>query len=494
MKKILFLTTLAYCFTVPIAAFATDGIAPQETVIEESATKESTVSQQEEAQLQGFIVRHQLADTKTSEGTQVKADPLVLLHTLKTDIAKFWEQNKPLNLKTTVTPIFSERLDKELKDAPALVLDTFISKEGKGKTEFDVPKYQHTVPEDENGGEVSIDWQGLEGQFSYPATFEQIKTDLTFSGLEITEKNAFSMKLGRLTFVADLDKDLLPIKMTSNLPLLVFEDEMSKLILADLALKTAVQKTASQVEISQGELSVGSVNLGIGGQTASELNLLKIKFGGEERNETVSFTSRLSIEKWKLSEAIIGEALILNHKIEAALDNLDAPATAQLQQTMRDLQNQLNNGKISEDILSFAMFGQLMQLAPDFLAKSPELNLSNIILNTDKGNLVGGLSLGINGQKAKSLKNMMELLMAMTMQADFKIAKPLLNLALAATLGSEGQAETRIKALLKDKTLVEKGDDYTLSAVIVDNKLTLNDQDMGAPMDLFMLLMPLSVN
>jgi len=99
----------------------------------------------------------------------------------------------------------------------------------------------------------------------------------------------------------------------------------------------------------------------------------------------------------------------------------------------------------------------------------------------------------VNGQKAKSLTNMMELLMAMTMQADFKIDKPLLNLALTTTLGSKGLADRRIKALLTDKTLAETENKYTLSATIVDNKLTLNNQDMGAPMDLFMLLMPFAV-
>ncbi|WP_353570623.1 DUF945 family protein [Candidatus Albibeggiatoa sp. nov. BB20] len=492
MKKLLPLlltTALAYCFTMP--SMAEDAVnTTEEAKVEETTPPQATESDE---QLQGFVIRHQLNNAQITEGIRVKADPLVLLHTLKADVTKYLQQGKPLNLKTTVTPIFTERLDKELKDVPSLILDTFIDAKGQGKTKFDVPKYNHTVPEDENGGEVLIDWKGLDGQFVYPETFEQVQTDLTLQGLTISEDKVFSMELGQLKFVADLDKDLLPIKMNTTLPMLIFQDETSKLMLADLALATKMHKTASQVEVSNGELSIGSANFGVGGKTNSELTSFELTFGGEEKDEAVNFVSQLSIKNWSLSKDIAGEELALSHQMDLALNNLDAPATAQLQQTVRELQNQLHSGKISEDILNFAMFGQLMQLAPAFLAKSPELSLSNIKLETNKGNLNGALQLGVNGQKAKSLNNMMELLMAMTLQGDFKMGKPLLKLALTATLGSAGQADTRIKALLKDKTLVETENNYTLSATIVDNKLTLNGQDMGAPMDLFMLLMPLAI-
>jgi hypothetical protein len=491
MKKLLPLlltTALAYCFTMPVLA--------EEATIKKSEIEETTPpdTSQEESELQGFEVRHQIGKGQISEGTQVKPEPLLLLHTLKEDVAQYLQQEgKPLDLKTIVTPIFAENLDKELKDIPSLTVDSFINEEGQGISKFDVPIYQHTVPEDENGGEVSINWKGLDGQFSYPETFETIKTDLTLQGLEIAETNAFSMKLGTLKFVADLDKDLLPIKIDANLPELTFQDMASTLSLSDLVLKSQSEKTTSGVEIGNGKFRLGQARYDIGQKTNSELKLLTLSFGGGEQNKIVSFTSNLSIENWSLSEAIAGETLEINHEMDAALSNLDASATAQLQQTIRELQNQLHSGQISEDILNFAMFGQLMQLAPQFLAKSPSFTLSNIRFNTNKGNLKGHLDLGINGQKAKSLNNIMELLMAITMQADFNIDKPLLKLALTATLGSEGQADTRIQALLKDKTLIETENSYTLSAMIVDNKLTLNGQDMGAPLDLFMLLMPLAI-
>jgi hypothetical protein len=465
----------------------------EEANVEQITPSQEAIEPESEKQLQGFMIRHQINNAKITEGTQIKPDPLGLLHALKADVIKYLAKNKPLNLKTTVTPLFAARLDKELKDAPSLILDTFVNAEGLGLTKFDVPKYKHTVPEDENGGKVLIDWKGLDGQISYPETFEQVKTDLTLQGLKISEDKIFSMELGQLKFFADLDKDLLPIKMNTTLPTLVFQDEASKLALTRLALETETQKTTSQVEVSSGKLSIGQINFTVADKTNSELKSLEFTFGGEEQNETISFTSTLSVEKLTLAKSVTGEALTLNHQMDVAFNNLDAPATAQLQQTVRELQNQLHNGKISEDILNFAIFGQLMQLAPAFLAKSPELALSNIHLNTNKGNLNGALQLGINGQKARSLTNMMELLMAMTMQANFKMDKPLLNLALTTTLGSKEQANTRIKALLTDKTLVETENNYTLSATIVDNKLTLNGQDMGAPMDLFMLLMPLAI-
>ncbi|MCV6637647.1 DUF945 family protein [Candidatus Albibeggiatoa sp. nov. NOAA] len=493
MKKLLPLlltTALACCFTVPTMA-EDAAVSKEAKKVEETATPQADET---DTQLQGFVIRHQVDNAKMSEGENIKADPLVLLHTLKADVTKYLETKKPLNLKTTVTPILAERLDKELKNVPALILETFIDEEGQGETKFDVPKYKHTVPEDKNGGEVDIDWKGLDGQFVYPETFENIKADLTLQGLSISEKDAFSMALGQLKFVAELDEDLLPLKMKSTLPSLMFKDDMSKLTLAKLALETEMQVTASQVEISQGKFNIGNASFDVANKNNAKLQAFQLTFGGEEKDKTVSLMANLSVKDWTLSEAIMGETLTLNHTLDVALNHLDAPATAQLQQTVRELQNQLHSGKISEDILNFAMFGQLMQLAPAFLAKSPELALSNIHISTkNKGKLNGNLQLGVNGQKAKSLTNMMELLMALTMQADFKMDKPLLKLALTASLGSEGSADTRIKALLKDKTIVETEENYTLSATIVDNKLTLNGQDMGAPMDLFMLLMPLAI-
>ena len=495
MKKffpLLLTTALAYCFSAPvIAEQATNVAKPSQAENTEPSQAENT-----ESQLQGFMVRHQVNDAKKpTEAEQIKPDPLVLLHTLKNDVVTFLKESKPLTLKTTVAPIFSARLDKELKGIPALTLDTFISDEGKGETKFDIPKYRRTVPEDENGGEVYIDWGGLDGQFNYPDTFETIAADITLRGLTIEEKDAFVMDMRQLGFVAELDKDLLPVKVDTDLTVLTFRDEnLTTVVLNDLELKTEMQKTASQVEINTGSFVIGDSGLGIAKKPASKFKQLKFTFGGEEQKGIANFTSQFSIKKLELFETIVDKGLNLNHTMDIALNNLDAPATAQLQQTVRELKNQLHSGKISEDILNFAMFGQLMQLAPAFLAQSPEIVFSNIKVNTkEKGDLKGDLKLGVNGKKAKSLNNMMELLMAMTMQADFNINKPLLKLALTTTLGSEGLADTRIKALIKDKTLVETEDSYTLSATIVDNKLTLNEQDMGAPMDLFMLLMPLAI-
>jgi len=495
MKKLLpFLLTfsLAYGFAMPLMAEQTTEEAPK---VEETTPSQDSQPKSDEQQLQGFMVRHQISSEQVTKGTQVKPDPFTLLHTLKADIVKYLQDNKPLKLKTTVTPLFSERLSKELEGIPSLLLETFIGKDGKGETKFDIPKYIRTVPEDENGGEVYINWGGLDGQFDYPDTFETITADITLQGLNIEEKDAFAMDMRQLAFVADLDKDLLPVKIDTDLAVLAFRDENSiMVVLNDLELKTEMQKTASQVEINTGSFVIGDSGLGIAKKPASKFKQLKFTFGGEEQKGIANFTSQFSIKRLELFETIVDEGLKLNHKMDVALNNLDAPATAQLQQTVRELKNQLHSGKISEDILNFAMFGQLMQLAPAFLAKSPEIVLSNIVIDTNtKGDLKGDLKLGINGKKAKSLNNMMELLMAMTMQADFNINKPLLKLGLTATLGSEGQADTRIKALIKDKTLVETEDSYILSATIVDNKLTLNGQDMGAPMDLFMLLMPLAI-
>jgi hypothetical protein len=466
-----------------------NAVEEEELVIEEAEEAEEAELELEEEVtpiLQGFVIKHKLGEAEPTAGIELSPSVFGLLSRFRHDVAHYASQNQPLDLMTEINAVFVDDLQENLSQLPTLILNTSVDEQNQGHSRFDIASYQHEIHDEDSGETITVNWQGLDGQLTYPISFAEIKLDLILQGLSIVDSQ-FALELGRWTLITALDKDLFPMKLNSNLPSLTIRDEEQIITASDISLNFDTSYTSSEVEISQGEFSIDEISINEADMDIGRVQKLNLTFGGEELDGSAFLHTKLAIEKFLLSG---DDAIESSKQLTLELNRIDAVALASLQKTVRELQTKLNEGAISEEIFNFAIFGQFMQLAPQFLAKNPELALSKFQLNTSEGNLLADLHLGIDGSKTKSLADTAELMMALLFKAELSIDHNLLERALITVSGDKAQAQAHIEALVKDRTLLKEGRKYTLSANIKENKLSLNGQDMGTPTDLLMLLLP----
>ena len=150
------------------------------------------------------------------------------------------------------------------------------------------------------------------------------------------------------------------------------------------------------------------------------------------------------------------------------------------------------------------MLGQFMEEAAKFVPKSPEIALTEFIINTSQGDLEADVNFGVDGKKVISLETPFLIIPALWASVEFKIDKTLLNTIVEMMITHRmqeslpgkamSQAElAQIRAMTMQQfpfnLLVEgKQNNKKLVADLKEGMLTLNGQQIPLFQLLFSLL------
>jgi uncharacterized protein YdgA (DUF945 family) len=249
-------------------------------------------------------------------------------------------------------------------------------------------------------------------------------------------------------------------------------------------------------------LSIGGMNISCSNIEASSdeggpvfhLELPGIQMETGVTGETINGSLRAQFDKLAAGGDIYGP---FNLDFEAR--KLDPVALARFEQSLRNLQDQMPDK--SEEDLKSGFVSSYKQLLIDLLAKSPELELKQVKINTNRGDLTGRLKLAVAGSGGDLTGNILMLLNNLTASADLVISEPLLFFLMENSFrnefeGSEdrpdplevekaARAKTAgiVQSLLSQNIIIRENGSLKTSASYKSGKVTVNGHKLNV-MDL----------
>jgi uncharacterized protein YdgA (DUF945 family) len=211
--------------------------------------------------------------------------------------------------------------------------------------------------------------------------------------------------------------------------------------------------------------------------------------------ETITGSLRAQFDKLAVGGDIYGP---FNLDFEAR--KLDPVALARFQQSLKSLQDQMQDK--SEEDLKSAFASCYKQLLMDLLAKSPELELKQVKINTNRGDLTGNMKLAVANSGGDLTGNILMLLNNLSASADLAISEPLLFFimensfrseiensgdrpdALEAEKAARAKAVGIVKSLLSQNFIVREKGSLKTSASYKSGKVIVNGHKINI-MDLF---------
>jgi len=220
------------------------------------------------------------------------------------------------------------------------------------------------------------------------------------------------------------------------------------------------------------------------------LDNLALTTDAESQGDVLNYTVGGQIGKLTLPKEMTGNLKINSVAGQLAFQRIDEEGWLALQNRTRELAGELET---EYSVTPLLMLGQFMELAPKFVPKSPQMALTQFVMETSQGQL-----------KVISLDNPLFVISALWANVDFSIDKRLLNLIVEKmsrqerqeSLAGEPMSEAelaKIKAKMMQEfpfNLLVEGEannDKKLVADLADGMLTLNGQQMP----LFQLLLSL---
>jgi uncharacterized protein YdgA (DUF945 family) len=155
------------------------------------------------------------------------------------------------------------------------------------------------------------------------------------------------------------------------------------------------------------------------GEPVFRLESPSIQAETDVSGETIHGSFRAQFDKLAAGGDIYGP---FNFDLEAR--KLDPVAIGRFQQNLKNLQDQMPD-KSDEDLMS-GFTSCYKQLLIDLLAKSPEVELKQVRINTSRGDLTGRMNVAVAGPAGDLTGNILFLLSNLTANADVAISEPLL--------------------------------------------------------------------
>ncbi len=409
------------------------------------------------------------AETISLPIKKFKSEPSLLLRLIRDNLSN---QLKvlPVQINTEL-----ELLLDQVK-LPTMSITTNVAQDGNGISDVILPASKFS-----NNGTL-VDWKGLKSHITFASNFANLTADTKIAKITVTEKNKQLISLDHIDIYSSFDADLRPSKLQAIVPSFQAKENDNSLNLQDLIATIDIKKLASGLEIGNLVLQLKHIDFTEYGITTS-LNNLSLTTDTKELNNVINFNLKTNADKIELP-ANIGSSLgSIEQTGDISLLNLDADSLLSLQTKFHKLHD--------NPMAAIIMLGELMEIAPNVLAKSPKIKLNQLLIKTEKGNLQGEFTIGLDGEKAKSLA-IPVLFNALIADANLTISKKLLEQAMINQFQSSDDkksvddakiaAKEQIKTYLESKMLVEVGDNYQLIASFSNGKLLVNKQEMSLPL------------
>ena len=348
-------------------------------------------------------------------------------------------------IRTRLAPGDSgEALEKLLEKIPELESSeilTVLSTDGGGESYLDVPAFQKKFP-DEKGGQVEVEWRGFTALCKFDLHLGEVAGSYSSPSLQVTEQN-------QLLRVKDIQ--------------------------GDFNSHTGIKG----ISVGSTTLTIGSIE-GMEKENASfNLSSLGLKAESGVSGETINGAVRLSFEKLEAGGMRLGP-----FALEFEARKLDADVLSRFQKLAPEFrkkaaeQTEKAKGEIEK------LYTQIMV---DLLGNSPEFEIKQLDISTDKGNLSGRAKLTFGGPGKNPVANILALLFTIEASAEISVSEALFYLVAenvfhdASTQDPES-AKTSVNGLVKGlmgaKYIISEGGSFKSSATFKHGILTVNGRKL----------------
>ncbi|NJO14580.1 MAG: YdgA family protein [Thioploca sp.] len=433
---------------------------------------------------------------------KITQQPRILLEAIKQNFSTHLEkQSKPVQLNTEIEWLLSKEMTQTFGTLPKLSIQTHLDSNGTGASQLVIPADQRKITKANKTGQANFDWKGLNGLLTFTNQFKAINSQFDFGGLKITTNQGFSLSWDATTFQGLFDANLRPSQLDLKLPLLKLQQDDNNALLQTFIFQFNTEKTQPGLELGNLKLNVNHFGFTDKGSRFS-LDNLQLTTDTQEQSNFVNYGIHTQIGNLSIPNIFTNSELGMSYLSHLVFRRLDTEALLAIQQTARDM------GQNNPTIIGIALFGKLMEVAPQLLAQSPEIILTPFLVKTSQGNIEGNVNFRIDGNKATSLEPEV-LISALQGQLKFTLGKVLLEQLLMsgwltdlkkevensskdkkisesvlADLKKQAQTKTKqqLQKYLKQKWLVETQEgNYKLVAQLQNGKLIVNGQEQPFP-------------
>ena len=312
-------------------------------------------------------------------------------------------------------------------------------------------------------------------------------------------------KLSWQGFTGRVDYDTNEFHSISDLqsPGLKIDGEDSTLTITEIKVWSELSHPTPDAEYPTGDVNFTLGNfdfLAKPGAKLKNLTITGIEFKGQNSERAGLLDSSHSMV---FDELTLGGDKYGPGGYELSISNIDSKSWKKLQALINE-----NRNAEETDEWKARFTGELVNLLPGFVSKSPKIELRKLSLETSGGKLEGHLGIYADGEGLEGVdlaQNPVLMLAALTADAGVTVSKELFMSALIdykkeevldnmkaagddpptdeelAELAS-GAAEDEINLLISGDILVEKDDSYTIEAAYKSGQVIINGQpiDLGA--------------
>ncbi len=345
----------------------------------------------------------------------------------------------------------SDPLKKLLEKIPDLEFSevlTVIFYDGSGESYIDVPSFRKTLSNDK-GADVDVEWGGFTSKSKFDASLGEVSGSYSAPYCQLIEKN-------RELHVKDIQCD--------------FNSHPG----------------IKGISVGSMALSIGSIDAAGEGSPPFNLKSFGMQAESGVSGQTINGALRLGFDKLNASGLGLGP-----FTVEFEARKLDADVLSRFERLAQELRKK-DDGQAHDDKESLDLL--VRDILGDLLAKSPEFEIKQLKVRTDKGDMSGRAGLAFNGHGENSAVNIPALLGRIDASADLTVSEALFFLIAENALrdGSaphpEAEAKSRVSGLVNGliaaKIIVREDGAFKSSATYRDGILTVN----GHKLDLSKLL------
>jgi hypothetical protein len=466
---------------------------------------------------QKISLNYQIGDQPISTAETTEDKPFAILSEIFNKTIE--AANKiPKQIVNTVVHIpYPEDMQKSFKEKlPNFVLQTTVEESnGKAKTNFNFAPFSGEI--NENNKKGMLEWAGLNGSVNYTGILKSLTGNLAMPRFFLKAENEFDILMEKFSLSAGLNEYYEPLHFNLELPTIKIASHEKKdaftFSLSNLKAKFASddQEILEGLRLGHGSFGIDEIafNNNKDFVVAKEIRAENtMQINDPATKKFVNVSSKFNLNNLTLPASFANGLTNINFELQTSLNNLDAQVLADIKKTLRQIQTQ----EFSPEMMGVMLIGDLMKALPKAVKGSPALNINNLAIKTNQGELVGSFSVGIDGTKPFSMEKIEVLKMAIKAQSSVKISKEILRKILVLTLKESKQqpppenndagkmdgekpkkkqttqsikpekmADEQIKQFIAQKFLVEEAQHYKLDAEFKGGKLFLNNQEIPLP-------------
>lgn len=366
-------------------------------------------------------------------------------------------------IETTISPTAGttgkiQKVVNKFLNRSSMLTRTIINFNTGGESTSTMNAFTETLGE---GKECSVTWKGLKQHVSFSRGFQEIKGTITLPGLDARASSG-------------------------------------SVAVEDIQCSVNLHKVADDFYLGTSSVTVGLMDIVDDTEKKLKFQMKKVCVNSSSKESGTTMFSHNTID---IVSIVTGDVTVGPIRCDMEFRNLDVPSMIKLSNSFRDAQKMVAlNSKESMDKLIVKSY---LDILPVMLKASPRIELKDLSVKTNKGDVSGKLSLACDGTKINANLNPLMIIGAVSANFECAVTPNLLLDILMLTkkeklknaqghsispdeIDDWAQAESKqqINFLLNQNILVQSDDSLSLKAKYANGMILIN----GQPMPLFNLL------